>query len=126
MQNFFGIIIEESLEDKSVLDLIKIISTKVEPINEKHQTPWLKQWTLHTVEVEADQAEKVAVAISKAIGKNYWYADYKNDDTHFYIFKDKVFKVNRTSEDEYKQAQDYGLSLGIPDYQVNFLRNLKK
>ncbi len=54
MQNFTGVIIEESLTDKSVLDEVKIIKTKVEPVTEKHQTPQVKQWTLHTVEINFD------------------------------------------------------------------------
>lgn len=45
--NYKGVIIEESLNNKDVLENITALSTKIEPINEKHQTPWLKQWTLH-------------------------------------------------------------------------------
>lgn len=37
--DYKGIIIEESLEDKSVLDEVKIVDTKVEPITPRHKTP---------------------------------------------------------------------------------------
>ena len=60
MDKFTGTIIEESLEDKSVLDGIKITSTKVESITEKHKTPWVKQWTMHTVEISEEDAGKIA------------------------------------------------------------------
>ncbi|MBI2665806.1 hypothetical protein HYX12_04250 [Candidatus Woesearchaeota archaeon] len=53
---FKGVIIEESLARKEILQKIKILSTKIEPVTEKHKTPWLKQWTLHTVEVPESQA----------------------------------------------------------------------
>ncbi len=38
-----GVIIEESLEDKDVLNKLKIISTKVERVTKEHQTPWLSK-----------------------------------------------------------------------------------
>ncbi len=57
MEKFYGTIIEESLEDKTPLDYMEIISTKVEPITDKHKTPWVNQWTLHKVEIDADKAE---------------------------------------------------------------------
>ena len=41
--NYKGVIIEESLENKDILKDIKIISTKIEPVQEKHKTPWVKQ-----------------------------------------------------------------------------------
>jgi hypothetical protein len=128
MEIFFGTIIEESLEDRSVLGSVKIISTKVEPITDKHQTPWVKQWTLHKVEVEANEAENIAGQISKSLDKNHkhsWYADYKNENIHYIIFRDKVFKINRTKIEEYNEATKYGLALGIPDYQVDFAKNVK-
>ncbi len=55
--NYKGVIIEESLQDTSVLDNVRILKTKVEPITPKHKTPWLKQWTLHTVEIPEYQVD---------------------------------------------------------------------
>ena len=40
MTNFNGVIIEESLENKDVLQKVKIIKTKVEEVTEEHKTPW--------------------------------------------------------------------------------------
>jgi len=128
MENFNGTIIEESLEDKSVLGDLKIISTKIEPTKERHQTPWVKQWTLHKVEIGIDKAEDIAEKISKALDSNHlhsWYADYKNEDIHYVIYRDKVFKIDRTKEGEYKEAEKYGLDLGMPSYQIDFVKNVK-
>lgn len=36
---FSGVIIEESLTDKSVLGDVKIVKTNVEPVTEEHKTP---------------------------------------------------------------------------------------
>ncbi|MEK7188040.1 MAG: hypothetical protein AAB691_04315 [Patescibacteria group bacterium] len=118
--NYRGIIIEESLCDASVLNEVKIISTKVDPIQEKHKTPWLKQWTLHTVEIVEDKIDEVTKKVSEALDRNYWYADYKNDKYHYIIYKDKVFKVDRANPVLYKDAKEYGIALGIPEYQVDF------
>ncbi|MBF0102732.1 MAG: hypothetical protein HQK77_17665 [Desulfobacterales bacterium] len=116
-----GVIIEESLGDVDVLKDIVIISTKVEPITESHKTPWLKQWTLHTIEVSEDKAESIADKISKGLEKEHnWYADFKNDTFHYIIYLNKVFKVDLNNPILYKDAKAYGISLGIPEYQVNF------
>lgn len=124
MQNFTGVIIEESLTDKSVLDEVRIISTKVEPVTERHNTPHLKQWTLHTVEIESANADLIAEKLSKALaGKgnsSYWYADYKNDELVYIIFLNKIFKIERDNPAGFKEARKYGISLGIPEYQVSF------
>lgn len=63
--NYKGVIIEESLKNTSLLKNVGILETKVEPITPKHKTPWLKQWTLYTVEIPEAQAEEIAEKISK-------------------------------------------------------------
>ena len=129
IMNFTGVIIEESLEDTSVLNDVKIISTKVEQVTEKHKTPWLKQWTLHTVEVEEDKGEEIAQKISKSIhGEhgNSWYTDLKSDKIHYVIFRNKVFRIDRSSKEQYAEATRYGISLDIPDYQVDFSNEVVK
>ena len=123
MENYQGVIIEESLENKEVLKKIKIISTKVEPITDEHKTPWLSQWTLHTVEIPDNEAKEIAEGISKSLDRNHggsWYADFKNDTYHYIIFRDKIFYIDRKSKEQYDEAKRYGISLGIPEYQVDF------
>ncbi len=120
-QNYKGVIIKESLEDKSVLQGLKTLETKVEEATEDHKTPWVKQWTLHTVEIPEDKAQEIAEKLSHALDSQHaWYADFKNDTTHLIIFRNKVFKIDRSSKEQYQEATDYGLTLGIPDYQLDF------
>src|SRR3990167_11338209 len=87
--NYKGVIIEESLENKDILKDVKISDTKIEEVVEEHKTPWIKQWTLHTVEILENQAKDVAEKISKVLdSKHDWYADFKNDKHHYIIFRD--------------------------------------
>ena len=119
--DYEGVIIEESLEDNNILKNVKILETKVEKVVEEHKTPWIKKWTLHTVEIPENQVSSVAEKISKALdSKHDWYADFKNDTHHYIIFRDKVFYIDRKSKEQYNEAKRYGISLGIPEYQVDF------
>lgn len=120
--NYKGVIIKESLEDRSVLGTCKILETKAEQVTERHKTPWLKRWTLHTVEIPEEKADEIAEIISKSFDKDHpdWYADYKNDKYHYIVFKDKIFKVNKDKPKGYKAVTNYGISIGIPEYQLGF------
>lgn len=119
--NYTGVIIEESLDNPAVLKEVKILSTEIEPVTERHRTPWIKQWTLHTVEIAEDKADQIADLISQNLDKEHsWYADYKNDKYHYIIFRDKIFKIDLSNPTMYEDARQYGISIGIPDYQVDF------
>lgn len=123
MSNFKGVIIEESLEDKDVLKKVKILSTEVEKTTEKDQTPWLLRWTLHTVEVPESKARAVAEEISRSLDRAHggsWYADFKNTTHHYIIFRDRIFCVERSNQEQYDEVKKYGSSIGIPEYQLDF------
>lgn len=125
MNSYFrGTIIEESLENPAILRELKILSTKVEKVTEKHKTPWLKQWTLHKVEIPEDKSGEYAQRLSKALDRAHggsWYCDFGNDELHYIMFRDKVFLVHKTNPDEYRPVMDYGKKLGIPEYQLGFV-----
>lgn len=121
---FRGTIIEESLEDPSILKELKILSTRVVMVTEKHKTPWLKQWTLHKVEIPEDKVGEYAKRLSKVLDKSHagsWYCDFQNIELHYIVFRDKVFLAHKSNLDEYRPAMDYGKQLGIPEYQLDFV-----
>ena len=125
--NYRGVIIEESLENKEVLSKVQILETEISVVTEKHKTPWVKQWTLHTVLIPENDADKIAEEISVSLDKEHnWYADYRNKTHHYIIFRDKVFYINRNSIDEYNKAKEYGIFIGIPEYQVDFHPDIKE
>ena len=121
MSDYQGTIIEESLEDKAVLKNIKILSTEVETVTETHQTPWIKQWTLHKVEIPESEAQKIAEELARSLDPDHahaWYADFKNDVHHYYIFRNKIFFIEREDKKQYEEVRQYGLKLGISGYQL--------
>src|SRR4030042_19441 len=113
MAGYTGVLIEESLGSREILKKIKILKTEVEKVTESNQTPWLRQWTLHTVEIPDNRAEEIAKEISKSFDSEHpdWYADFKNETTHFIIFSSKVFKIDRTNKKQYDEATRYGISI---------------
>lgn len=127
MEKFVGVIIEESLENKRVLEKIKITNTEIEEVTEEHKTPWVKQWTLYTVEIPENKAKEIAKEISNSLDSEHnWYADFKNKTHHYIIFHNKVFYIDKTSKEQYNKAKNYGISLGIPEYQVDFHPEVKE
>ncbi len=121
LNKYTGVIIEESLENTDVLKDVTILKTKIEPVTDRHKTPWVAQWSLLTFEIPNDQADIVAEKLSKSLDSQHsWYADFKNQAIHYIIFRNRIFKIDRTSKEQYNEAKQYGLSLGIPDYQVDF------
>lgn len=118
--SYTGVIIEESLRDVSILEQMKKVETHVVHVTERHKTPWLSQWTLHTVEIPEEKVEEIAAAISQLFDTEHssWYADFKNDTYHFIIYPHKIFMVTIANKKEYEEAYQYGLSLGIPEYQL--------
>ncbi len=125
--NYQGIIIEESLEDTAILKMLNIVKTEIEPVTEGHKTPWIKQWTMHTVEIPEGSANEIAQQLSQALDSEHsWYADFKNGTTHFIIFRNKVFKVDRSKPEQYEEVKKYGVSLGIPEYQLDFSPDIKE
>ena len=123
MDDFEGIIIEESLTDKEILNKVEIVSTKVKKVTEEERTPWIKQWTMHTVRINEEEARGFAEELKKHLDYSHgtsWYADFRNNRYHYIVFRDKVFFIDRHGRAQYEEAQKYGIALGIPQYQVDF------
>jgi hypothetical protein len=123
MANFTGIIIEESLLDRSLLQEVKILQTVVEKVTRDHQTPWLGKLTLHRVEIPEEEIDIYNQKISLALEseRTTWYADFHNQKIHYIIFPKKIFAVDlQKSKPNYKPVKEYGLKMGIPSYQLDF------
>jgi len=120
--NYKGTIIEESLKDRRILDGLNILDTRVEPVTSEHRTPWLEKWTLHTVEIPEADAVSMAERLRQNIETEHtaWYIDYKNPKLHYIIFPQRILVVDRAKPEEYAKVTQYGVSLGIPEHQLDF------
>lgn len=120
--DYKGTIIEESLKDTELLGEVAIEKTEVEQVTKSFKTPWLKQWTIHTVVIPEEKIAEFSEKIATQLETEHtsWYADFKNDQYHYIVFPHKVFKIDRKNGEEYEAVTRYGLSLGIPEHQLDF------
>ena len=117
--NYSGCIILESLKNKDIINGFNIIETKIDKVEEKHGTPYLKVWTMYIVEISEEKVEEMAYRLSQELVNNgKWYTDLKCYDYHYIIFPNKVFKVDRSYPKQYEETKEYGMSIGIPEHQL--------
>lgn len=121
---FRGTIILESLDNFNILKDCRIVFTEISKVVEAHGTPWLTQWTKHKVEIYGlKEARVFADNISKSFDPNHggsWYADFNDGETVFIIYPNKIFEFKWNNQKVIDQAREYGIKIGIPEYQVSF------
>jgi len=110
-EEYKGIIVEESLENNRIINDIKVV--KVEISLEEDPS---ERWHIYTVEVSKEQIEK----LSKNI-KQKWYMHFWKNKNIIAIFKNKIFEFNFDDKSSWNPAVEYGLSVGIPKEQLDFL-----
>ncbi len=110
-KDYKGTIIEESLEDNIVLNDFDIIGFKI-----TDDAIFSERWHLYTVKVSKEEIEK----LSKMI-KSGWYAHFWKDRNIIVVFKNKIFEFNYDDKSSWQPAIEYGLSVGIPKEQLDFL-----
>ena len=87
----------------------------------------VKKWTLYVIEIEDSEAQKIAEKLGTSLEQEYnWYADFKNATHYYIIFRNKIFYIDSYSKEQYDAAKNYGISLGIPSYQVDFHPDVKE
>jgi len=106
-QKYKGIVVEESLEDKNILQDMEILSTSVSET---------LGWHICTVLASKKNFEK----FSKTIKNGKWYAHFWNGRDVVVIFYAKTFQFNFDDKSTWKPVLHYGRSLGIPDEQLDF------
>lgn len=119
--DFTGTIIEESLRDKSILEDVKILETKIVKVTPESETPWLEKWTMHLVSVAHDEADIIAEKVSAAIDAEHigsWYADFKNERLHYVIFSEKIFKIKPEIQADWEAMRAYAHKIGLPKHQT--------
>ncbi len=110
-KSYTGTIVEESLGDNRILNDIEIIGFHISN-DEKPKD----RWHLYTVKVSTDEIKKLSQLI-----KPKWYMHFWKDRDITAVFKGKVFEFNYDDKSSWREAVDYGLSLGIPSEQLDFV-----
>ena len=109
---FKGTIVEESLVDNRMLNELEIVGFRVS----KEDNP-KNRWHLYTVNVSKENISK----ISKNLKSTKWYAHFWKGKKVIAVFKDKTFTFDYDNKNTWKKAIDYGLSIGVPKEQLDFI-----
>ncbi len=119
---FTGMLLQESLEDLSVLDRLTI--TKVETWEPGELgRPAGPTWTATFFEGDEDTADETAELISNAMKDLYWYANIHLPVDEIVIFARKVFRYRRGDAEARKAPEDYARSVGVPEHQIDWERD---
>ncbi len=119
--DYKGVIIEESLVESLIIKELNVLQKNIESITEKENTPWLDKWTMYTVSINEKDIDDYTKKLSKLIDTKYcsdWYCDFRNNQYHYVVFKDKVFKLDRTKKEDYINMQNYAMKLGLSNDQL--------
>jgi hypothetical protein len=116
---FRGLLLKESLRDEGVLDIVRVTDAAVWDVAGRVEEWQPGQWTAVSFEGDGAQADKVAERISQAI-KPKWYANLSTKTHAYVVFADRVFKYVKGDSEARTRAQEYAISVGIPQSQVDW------
>ncbi len=109
-----GTIIKESLTDPVILKTIKVVSEYSE-VNQDNSDD---TWHLYDVEVSQEEIKKLQDYLKREDG---WYMHFWQGEEVTVVFRDKIFHINSDNKETWKDAVAYGLSVGVPKEQLDFL-----
>jgi hypothetical protein len=114
-----GILLRESLQDADVLGLLPITRTETWQVNNAaaYQPT---TWTALSFEADAEQADLVSQALSRALKPQGWYINASTASRVYVIFSDRVFVYRQGDRGQRAAAQEHARSLGIPDSQLDW------
>jgi len=110
MDTFHGIVVNQSLDDQSVVKNWNILNeSKTE------------DWSIYTVSVGSESLDKLIKSVQVNMIDGPWYAHFYNHNgsSLVIIFKNKTFNVT-SDKQTWKEALDYAESLKIPRKQLDF------
>jgi hypothetical protein len=116
---FTGLLLKESLENDSVLDLIRI--TRIETWDVDNAALFQpKIWTAIYFEGDESEIDYIVLELSQSLKPQAWYINVSTKDDAYVIFPNKVFKYTQGDKQKEKEAIEYGRSIGIPDRQLDW------
>lgn len=117
-------LLQESLEDVSVLDHLHITKVEVWEPGELGK-PAGPIWTATFFEGEDSEADQTAELISKAMKDLFWYANVHLPVDEIVVFARRVFRYRRGDAEARKEPEDYARLLGVPEHQIDWERDFR-
>ena len=108
---FEGVIIKETLTDELLLDFLTIDKVEIWKTSNA-----IKYWTMVFFHSDATDLPK---RLSDVITEG-WFADMKDGDIKYIIFKDEVLKYRIGNQEEKEQVLGYMRTKGIPEEQFGW------
>ena len=106
-----GTIIEESLIDNRIMNDLEIINFRIS----QDEDP-AKRWHLYNVVVTREEIDHLADNI-----KAKWYMHFWHGREVIAVFQGRKFEFDYNDKSTWTPAVSYGLSLGIPAEQLDFV-----
>ncbi|MEM5814333.1 MAG: hypothetical protein QXD77_00775 [Candidatus Aenigmatarchaeota archaeon] len=104
---YHGIIVAESLKDKSILQKLNVIGRSKG-----------RDWTLCKISVPGKDLERTLEMLRANMADGFYFHFYGGDEL-IAVFKKRTFRV-KTDKSTWKELLDYGKKLGIPEKQLDF------
>ncbi|MBN2095272.1 MAG: hypothetical protein JW727_04440 [Candidatus Aenigmarchaeota archaeon] len=122
MGDWKGVIIEESLGNKELLEDAEIVGRYKRDLESEGEKGLFH---FYKVRVSDDVIEKV-IRKGKSAIKRGWYIHLCKDDLMVIIYKDRSFRHIKGDKESLVELRDYGKSIGIGDARLpdeSFLEN---
>jgi len=114
MDEWKGVIIEESLEDKAILEDVEIAKQKESKLEAEEG-----KGTFHFDKViVSDWVIEKVVRKAKGAIKQGWYMHLCKDDIMIVIYKGKSFRHIKGDKESLTEIRKYGKSIGINEAQL--------
>jgi len=115
MSGWKGIIVSESLSEPSIISEFEVfkatISKKELDLGEGNKG----RWHLYHVYATDSQLDALQTMIKRG-----WYAHFWRGKDLVVIFKGRRFEMRADDKSSWKDAIEYGLSVGIPEKELDF------
>jgi len=114
-----GIIIAEGLEEPSVINEFDVYKARISKQDEFIDGQGNRErWHLYWVRATDKQVETLTSRI-----RNGWYAHFWKGRKLLVVFRGKKFGLQAKDKSTWKEAVEYGKSVGIPEEQLDFPTN---
>lgn len=111
MNEYHGIIVEEGLKDKSILNKMSKLGKRIDDDAD---------FILIRVEVGEEKIEEIIKLVQKnLVTTPVYYAHFYRDEELIVIFPEKIFRITPNNE-TWRETIEYGKSVGVPEKQLDF------